>query len=170
MNFKDIQDIAYNMIDEVDLDEQVEIIVKSAINESYMSLCARDKRVQTAYVPIIMGVATLPEDIISVEKITPPLGQTDKRIGSNIITDKTGTFSVLYSYVREPLVTDNDEPDLHLTLQYALATYACYKYFEYRKKESVASTFLTNYSMAIMEFDNAFNTGEVGQITYYDMY
>ena len=35
MNFKQLLDLTYNMIDEVDEDEQIEIIVKGAINEAY---------------------------------------------------------------------------------------------------------------------------------------
>lgn len=166
MNYKEIQDIAYNMIDEVDLDDQIAVIVQSAINKAYLDLCVKDKRITITYVPIIRGVATLPDDIISVERITPNLSTDDKRVGNNIITDKTGTFSLVYSYIREPLINDTDEPDLHLSLQYALATYACYKYFEYRKKTDVASTFLTNYNIEVMNFENAYQEGSVETIGY----
>ena len=33
MNYKQLVDLAYNIIDETDYDEQVEIIIKEAINE-----------------------------------------------------------------------------------------------------------------------------------------
>ena len=51
MNFKEIIDLAYNMIDETDYDEQVEIIVKEAINEAYQDLAKIDMRLSIGYFP-----------------------------------------------------------------------------------------------------------------------
>lgn len=157
MNFKQLKDITYNYIDEVDLDEQVQIVVSHAINKAYLDLCHKDKRLATAYVPIINGIAKLPDNCIGLVNSNPVLDIYDKQYGNTIVTNKTGVLEVLYSYVREPLETDEDEPDLHLTLQYALVSYACFKYFEHRKKTGVANTFFDNYMQEISSFQDQFS-------------
>lgn len=145
MNFKEIIDLAYNIIDEVDYDEQVEIIVKGAINEAYFDMAKIDMRLSTSYTPIIRKIATLPTDCIKVVEVTPALDSTDKVVGNSIITNKTGTLEILYATPREELVNDNDEPDLHNTLIHNLANFACYKYWLHRKKIDVANAFLQKY-------------------------
>lgn len=146
MTFAELINITKNLIDETDVDEQIDIIVKSAINEGYRNLCTIDKRVTTAYVPIINGVATLPEDYISTVKITPKFSGSDMYAGNSIITDKSGVFTLVYAYSREDLVLDNDEPDLSRTLIPALYNYAAYKYWLHRKKSEVAERFLQSYN------------------------
>lgn len=169
MKFIDLLNLTYNEIDEIDEDEQIEIIVKGGINEAYSILCQKDIRLNRAYIPIINGVATLPEDFISVIKCTPEL-TNERIIGNSIITDKEGTYELLYSYVREQLENDNDEPDLHLTLQYALIQYACYKYFLHRKKINVADSFYKNYEMYIYKFETEKNGSYRAEtITFVDM-
>lgn len=153
MTFKELIDLANNIIDETDYDEQIDTIVKHSINKAYLDLSNYDLRLTRAYVPIINGVATLPTNCTKIVSTTPSLSSTDKIIGSSIVTNKTGVIEVLYAYTREALVNDEDEPDLNTTLQYALVTYACYKYFEHRKKTEVADSFLNNYNQEI----NAFN-------------
>ena len=169
MNFGEILDLAYNLIDETDYDEQVEIIVKNAINEAYADLCRKDKRLTIGYVPIVRGMATLPEDIISIELCTPPLSGADRRVGNAIITDKTGVFEIMYSYTREPLVEDEDVPDLHQDLHRALAIFACYRYFMHRKKIEVAHMFLNNYDTEVFKYELNNTSNDIGVITFIDM-
>lgn len=168
MKFIEIKTLAYNLIDETDLDEQVEIIVENSINEAYSELCKKDIRLTTAFVPIINRVATLPEDIIEIHECIPELEAGDRLIGSNIITDKEGILEIIYSYIREPLTNDNDEPDLHLDLQYALANFACYKYFLYRKKVEIANGFLNNYESKVYKFEQSNVRNDIGYITFID--
>lgn len=153
MNFKQIIDLAYNTIDEVDYDEQIEIIVKEAINEAYYDMAKIDKRLATAYAPIIRKVATLPLDCVSVIEATPELGDGDKIIGNSIITNKTGTLEIVYATSREPLINDTDEPDLHISLQHNLSNFACYRYFLHRKKGEIADRFLNKYMMETGKFE-----------------
>lgn len=152
MNYKEIVDSVYNNIDEVDFDAQIEIIVKNAINESYIRLCAEDVRLAKAFIPIINGVATLPTNLISIVKSTPELGNLDYTVGGSIVTEKTGMLEILYSYVRERLIEDTDEPDLHDTLQNALATFAQYKYLLHRKKINEAQMLLNEYNISVYMF------------------
>ena len=153
MNFGELINLTYNYIDETDEDEQIEVIVKGAINEAYSILSSRDARLNRAYIPIINGIATLPEDNIGIVKCTPELDDSDLIIDNNIVTSKTGTLELLYKYVRETLVDYNEEPDIHILLQYAMVNYACYKYFLYRKKTEVAQSFNTQYENYIYKFE-----------------
>ena len=136
-------------------------LIKNAINKAYIDLSNIDKRVSRAYIPIINGVATLPNNLNKIIKTNPKLTFLDYTVGNSIITDKEGVIELLYSYTREPMIEDTDEPDLNITLQYALSTYACYKYFEYRKKMDVASGFLNNFMQEVNSFNsNMDNTPE----------
>lgn len=156
MTFAELINITKNLIDETDVDEQIDIIVKSAINEGYRNLCTVDKRVTTAYVPIINGVATLPEDYITTIKITPKLSGIDMYAGNTIITDKSGVFTLVYAYSREDLVANTDEPDLSRTLIPALYNYAAYKYWLHRKKSEIAQRFYEAYNQVTNSY--VFNT------------
>ena len=147
MNFKEIIDLAYNMIDETDYDEQVEIIVKEAINEAYQDLAKIDMRLSIGYFPIIRKMATLPNECIKIVETTPAISGTDKVVGNTIVTSKTGVFEVMYATARENLVNDNDEPDLHVSAHHNLANFACYKYWLHRKKIDVAEAFLQKYTI-----------------------
>ena len=152
MIYKDMINVVKNIIDETDEDSQVDVIIKQGINEAYRDLAKVDKRVKIAYVNIINGIAQIPIDCESVIKITPELISTDKKMGNTIITTQTGTFTIIYSYYRDDLVNDNDEPDLVLELQDALITYACYTYYKYRKKPNEVSIYLSDYNNAKSEF------------------
>ena len=147
MNFKEIIDLAYNMIDETDYDEQVEIIVKEAINEAYQDLAKIDMRLAIGYFPIIRKMATLPIECIKIVEATPEISGTDKVVGNTIVTSKTGVFEILYATARENLEYDTDEPDLHVSAHHNLANFACYKYWLHRKKIEVAQAFMQKYMM-----------------------
>lgn len=153
MNFKQILDLAYNIIDEVDEDEQIEIIVKNAVNEAYRELSKIDKRISTAYVPVIMGTATLPDGCLQIIQCTPQLDSNDKLIGNAIITSKTGILEMVYAVAPDDLEQDEDEPELNVYLHEALSLYAGYKYMLHRKKETMAQQFLNRYMMKINNYE-----------------
>lgn len=152
MNFRELIDLTNNTIDETDFDEQIETIVKNAINKAYLDLSNIDLRVTRAYVPVINGVASIPNNCCKIVSTSPKLDSSDKIVGYSIITNKEGVIELLYAYTREPMIEDTDEPDLNTNLQYALTTFACYKYFEHRKKIDVANSFLNNYSQEVQGF------------------
>ena len=152
MTLKEILTDVYNNIDEVDEDEQVEIIVKNAINEAYAELCAEDVRTSRAYVPVINGVATLPDGLISIIKMNPEKKSGDTIKGNSLITSNTGVIELFYTYQRDSLVNDDDEPDFHKSLVGALPIYAHYKYRMYRKKYNMAQLLLQEYNRIITQF------------------
>lgn len=167
MTFDEIKQICFNTIDEVDEDEQIDIIVSNAINEAYAILSRKDKRLTRAFLPIIQGIVTLPSNCLDVIKITPILGSEDIVIGNSIMTDKTGILTVLYNYRRDRLVNPTDEPDLHDNLVDAAIAYACYRYWEHRKKIEVSQLFLSNYNQIVAEFSPE-NIGVPEVVRYYD--
>lgn len=160
MKYAEIKTKVDNIIDETDEDEQIDIIVKLAINEAYSLLAPMDKRLTRAFVPIVNGVSTLPNNLLEVVSIKPKLTGNDRVEGNAILTEKKGVFEILYSYVRETLIKDEDEPDLHETLQYAMVDYACYKYYMHRKKDNVAMLFFNNYKQTINNF-GGYDTGKL---------
>ncbi|MGL4774531.1 MAG: hypothetical protein ACRC2K_13300 [Clostridium sp.] len=162
MKFIELLSRAYNLIDETDVDEQVEIIVKNAINEAYSILCNMDVRLTRAYIPIVNGIANMPINCLKIIKTKPLLDVKDEVVGRNIITEKSGVIEILFNTSREPLVNDNDEPDLAEQLQYALINYAAYKYFAHRKRDNISNLFFSNYTNTVMTFDRSpFNVEEV---------
>lgn len=152
MTFEELKEVVFNTIDEIDEDEQIDIIVSNALNEAYAILSRKDKRLARAFVPIINGIANLPNNCLDIIKITPELENTDTIIGTNVMTDKTGVLEILYNYRRDKLVNPTDEPDLHENLQDAMIAYACYRYWQHRKKAEVSQIFLNNYSQMVYDF------------------
>lgn len=153
MNFKQLKEICFNTIDEIDEDNQIDIIVSNALNESYAVLSRKDKRLARAFIPIINGIATLPMNCLDIIKTTPELNGADQIIGTSILTKHTGVLETLYNYKRDRLVNDEDEPDLHENLQDAMVAYACYRYWQHRKKVEVAQLFFRNYSEIVYSFE-----------------
>lgn len=100
-------------------------LIRSYINEAYLMLCSVDKRVTKAYVPIINGIATIPNNSLGIVKCTPELSFRDKVYGKSIVTDKTGILEMLYYTTRDMVVQDEDEFDLHELLQQAIVSYVC---------------------------------------------
>jgi hypothetical protein len=148
--FGDIVTLTKNLINQTDADEQIDIIVRTAINNAYMNELAKiDKRVIKTFVPIIDGVATLPDDILSIESLSPELNPGDSKIGNAILTSLEGTFTLVYSYTREPLVDDTEEPDLNSKYFYPLALYGAYAYYKHRKKSNEEQSFYSSYRQAI---------------------
>lgn len=159
--FLDIIKLTQNMIDEVDSSEQVLSIIKNAINTAYISeLAEYDKRISTAYVPIINGVGNLPDDLDSIENISPSLIDGERRVGNVILSSRNTTFTVTYSVLREELVNDTDEVDLSLKFIDLLVIYACYLYFQYRRKTSIANNFLNEYQRKIAKLIDKDSMGE----------
>lgn len=153
MTFKEIIDLTKNRIDTVeqgDFDEQIESIVTNAINHCYLfELSKLEPDMNKAYLPSVNGLVSLPDDIDEIISIYPELEPGERRIGKNIVTDREETFELLYTMVNEPLINDNDEPNISKKYHYLLSTYACYSYFTYRKKTDIASMYLNEYMLQL---------------------
>lgn len=154
MDYREILNITRNLIDEIDEDEQIDVIIKSGIQQGYRELCKVDKRPSITYIPIIRRIATLPDDFDSFIECKPELGEGDRKVGNAIITDKEGTLEVMYNTSRPPLIKDSDIPDLAEELHYGIVLYACFMYFQHRKKGDVASSFFSQFDRMKFEFEN----------------
>lgn len=154
MTFKELLDLTKNRIDETDEDTQIDSILKNAINHAYIfDLSLKDQHVKSAYITPINGVATLPSDILKVINITPGLVYGESRIGNVIVSSRDVDFTVIYSVVPKPLVADTDKPNISEKYHYCLSTYACYQYYNFKKKSTQAQMMYQDYQQEVYKFD-----------------
>lgn len=132
-------------------------VIKLALNDGYNMLCYLDKRVTKAYTPVINGIVTLPNNLIKIVSSVPQLSSEDSIVGNSIITQKKGVIEILYSYTREPMVLDSDEPDLNDRLQYALIHYACFKLSESRGEPN--NSYINLFSQVKNEYEEKNDLG-----------
>jgi hypothetical protein len=150
--FGDIVECAKQLINRAgEVDDQIDVIVKNAINYAYTNeIGLKDKRFNTAYIPVVNGLAKLPSDLLSVEEIKPSLKPGDRLLGESAIkTSFKGVLEVLYTVIREPLLKDNEEPDVNKKYFWALVMYGCYAYFKHRKKPNEESSYYISYQQAL---------------------
>jgi hypothetical protein len=136
-NFKDIVDMAKNMINFTDEDPQIDLIIKGAINHFYRFDMAKiSKNITRGIMIPVNGLAKLPEDCLQPIEFDPPLNSSDKMYeNSDVIkTSLTGSINIIYSAVREPLVADDDVPEVAQKYWYPMALYGCMRYYTHRKK------------------------------------
>lgn len=153
MTLADILNLVSNNLNIKEDDSSTRVTIKNVSNEAYMILCAIDKRIANAYIPIINGIATIPQTSLGVLKCTPPLDYGDKIYGNSIVTNKTGVLEILYFYARERLVEDEDELDLHITLQQALINYVCYIVCNGNGEISQGESFYNAYLRNVSQFE-----------------
>lgn len=146
-NFGDIVNLTLHRIDEDPGDEQIDDIVQSAINNAYLiDMFKNDRRFVKGVFTPEDGIVFLPEDLDTIEKITPALDPEEYRKGNVIITsDKTADYTILYSVVPSQLTRDTDVPDINPKFFYALSTYACYAFYLFKKKTELASYYINEY-------------------------
>jgi hypothetical protein len=152
-SYKDIIDLAKYRIGEIDEDEEIEYVIKNAINQSYLfDLSKIEERLSTSFISVVNGVATLPDDLNAIVEITPKLISGEYRRGNAIVSKREGTtFTLVYSIIPEPLVNDTDVPDLSSKAKYLLATYACFSFYTYKKKAQMIDVYYGEYQRGINE-------------------
>lgn len=158
VDFEDIYLLTLDRVDEEAGDTQVDNIIKEAINHAYMKdIIKCDKRFTTATITVQDGIATIPDDCDSIEKITPALGAGEYRKGNTIFSGLAddATYSLTYVPSKIPMVENSDVPDCNSKFFYPMSTYACYAYFEFKKRNDVAQMYLMEYKDSITEpFDD----------------
>lgn len=145
INFGQILELTKNRIDELDQDDQIDAIIKSAVNKAYADLSEVVKTFTTAYVPVINGMATMPDDLNKVIKISPALEDGEFVDDKTIFSDRNVTFTIVYSSIPEALVNNSDEPEIPEKYHYILSTYACYSYYLSKKRLDIAQVHLNDY-------------------------
>lgn len=155
MTLKEILDLTKNRIDETDVDEQIDSLIKNAINHSYLfDLSIKDQHVKSAYVTPVNGVATLPSDILKVISISPALTKDEHRTGNSIISNRDVDFTIIYSVVPKPMISDTDKPIVSERYHYCMSTYACAEYYNFKKKTQNAQLMLRMYQNEIDKLDS----------------
>lgn len=144
--FKDIVDLTKKRINETTTDEQVDTMVKEAVNHAYLyELSKLDPVITKTMCPAVNGSAVLPEDLEEIISVSPDLAYGERQLGRYLLSDRNITFTIVYKAIPEPLVNDDDVPELQSKYFYLLSTYACYAYFTYRKKSEAANLFMSEY-------------------------
>ena len=153
MTFKEIVDLTKNRIDEVDEDEQIDIIVKNAINFAYSLLFVKvDNDIKTSSLTY-SDVIKLPSDLYSIIRLasgTTELNEFDYDLKGNFIIIRNSSLksnlSISYSYYPAKLTADTDVINLKDIFCIALSIYASYVYYIYRKKTDVAAMLLNEWN------------------------
>jgi hypothetical protein len=144
--FSDIIELTKQRVDETDADEQVLLIIKEAINHSYIfDLSQIEENFNSTIVPVINGLASLPSDLNKIVKTSPSLVNGEYKRGNAIFSDREIDFTIIYSIVPSPLVNPTDVPKVSSKCLYTMSTYACAEYFKYRKKNAAEQMFRDSY-------------------------
>lgn len=154
MNFAEILEITKNRIDETFEDEQVDVIIKSAINHAYLfDLSKIDPHFETEEITIVDGKANLPTNLRFIESFNRELKPGEYRKGKVLFSPYEGdTISITYAVIPKKLEEDSDIPLLSEDLQYLLTTKACEAYFKHRKKNSLANLYRDEYEYEKEQF------------------
>lgn len=160
MNFGELLEITKNKIDETFEDEQIDIIIKDAINSAYLSDLSRiDPTFKTSVAVIVNGVARLPSNMHFIEKLDRELEAGEYIKGKSLFSPKEEEqIGITYAVIPEKLIEDEDEPTISESLQNLLITNACYEYFKHRKKNSVARLYQESYMLQKAEFEESNNS------------
>lgn len=150
MKFSEILDQIKNIIDETDEDEQIDVIIKSAVNHAYLfDLAPLLPNIETYYIPAVQGIVELPFESVRIIKTVPELKSEDKKVGKNLIVSNDTLYTITCGINYKKLVNDDDEVMIPDQFTYLLVKYACYMYFEHRKKVEVAQSFLQEYKLGL---------------------
>lgn len=158
----DLITLAKNRIDEVDTDTQIDNIIQEGINFAYMFKTAKlEPQFTSVTLAVTDGMITLPSDLMSIESISPALSETDYKKGQTLFVNAVDTteYTIIYKQQRTALTTTSSVVTASDKLKYALVTYGCYAYQQYRKRQPMANVYLQEFQsiMQEMEFDSISN-------------
>lgn len=147
MTFLELITLTQLRMSDATSDEESLAVIKSAINQSYMTdIATLNPVLASAIVPAVNGLVTLPSDCINIVKVTPSLIEGERRIGNYILTSRNVTFTIIYSANPTALANDTDVIELSERYTYMMSTYGVYAYYAYRKKAEAANMFLSEYN------------------------
>jgi hypothetical protein len=165
--FIDIVNLTKKRVKFTAANDVIDTVIKEAINHCYMNeLAKEDKRIKITYLIPVNGSAALPNDLVGIERIEPELTTSDRLQGNLLFTDKTDQLTLHYSYVREPLTEDADEPDINTKYFYPMSTYGCYAYFAYKKKADMANMYLNQFRREVQQLKKEINVPQKIQNVY----
>lgn len=148
MTFLEVLTLVKNRVNETDEDEQINIILKNAINYAYLTLRKKvDLRTTEITIPVIgMGAIKLPADFMGVVTMKDNDGYLLNRndvviVADTIMTLREEITSIILTYIKAPamLTTDNTVMELKDIYCLACSIYACYSFYTYKKKVEIAN-------------------------------
>lgn len=172
LNFGDIISLTKqrcNLSDTTDYDD----LIKTAINRAYtVEMPKIERTLSKSIMPIINGECILPDDALTIEKFDPELSSDDKIVGYTLFTDRTDVeqFNVWYSPVIDPMIEDEDIPEINKKWFYTLSTYGCYTYYLTKKKMDIASAYLSEFKDSLQNLRAKDNTPKKIKNVYSDMW
>lgn len=166
MNFQSIYSSTMNKCNVDTDDDQAIKVIKDGINEGYKEVARESKPVATATITPINKLISLPDDILEILNIDPPLSDADQLLGNNIITDKIDAFTFIYSYLPDDMVKDKDEPEIPLKYHSLLVAFGCYKYYQFKKKNDVAADYYNNFKSDLNNLRTTNYSGDSIQAVY----
>lgn len=150
MTFDEIIKATMNKCNIDDDDDQAIAVVKLGINEGIKEVAKEEKIILTSKIPIIMGKATLPENAVELLNVSPSLLNGDKIEGRTIFTSlDEKIIEVTYTYIPEELIKLTDTPEISSKYHSSLINYACFTYYQFKKKIELAESYLMSFNRAI---------------------
>lgn len=151
MKYSELIAFTQNRIQDDSGDAEVMAVIKNALNHSIMvDLCNYEPQITTAMVIVVNGVGALPDDFYELVS-TLPEGVYIKGL-SLIGTD--GTYNIVYSATPELITDTNADMPVGNKMCYTASTYACYAYYNYRKKGDIANMFLNDYNTDLNKYES----------------
>lgn len=160
MKLKEIFKFALNRIGEHEGDRQITNIIISGINAGYKIIAIKNKKTKTITITAELNVpVSLPVDFINLVLLQKEgvgggrLSPNDYFNESNILLvtnpDVIGDLTMYYNYIPIDLVygtDDEKEPSIQSAYHIALASYAAYYYFIFKKDFNAATMCLNEFN------------------------
>ena len=145
MNFKELAD---TVIRELDEKQDVELItrIKSYINRGYKELAKAEGLEKTSRKNVTNGF-NKPEDLIRIIQVLDsnykPLNFSYE--GQRIRLNYEGEITIVYSYIPDPLINDDDTPETNLANEEYMINYAKWLYNLVEEQEDIAKIYKVEY-------------------------
>lgn len=155
MNLSEVLKITNDLIDETDIDEQIESIIKNAINYAYLIIASKIDRRSISKELTYSKFIKVPNDFVSVIDMLGGdeiLTSDDYSIKGDTIIFHTKRFSsvtMIYNKTTLPLVNPTDILDIDDRYCFACAMYGAYAYSVHRKRTELASILLSDFNNLI---------------------
>lgn len=160
MKLKEIFKFALNRIGEHEGDRQITNIIISGINAGYKIIAIKNKKTKTIAITAELNVpVSLPIDFINLVLLQKEgidggrLSPNDYFNESDILLvtnpDVVGDLTMYYNYIPVDLVygvDDEKEPSIQAAYHIALASYAAYYYFIFKKDFNAATMCLNEFN------------------------
>lgn len=155
MTFNDVLTTIRNLIDEPDVDEQIDSIVKNAVNYAYLMIVSKIDKRSTSKEITYSKYIKFPNDFVSLIDVLSGdeiLSRDEYSVKGDMLifhTNRFNTMTLLYNKTIVPLVNGTDVLDIDDRYCFACAMYGAYVYSIHRKRTELASLLLNDFNSLI---------------------